>query len=216
MKSKKFFTTIFTIILAVSCSQPTLAGRVEYNAAQYNQITMKKGEKARLTVNYRRNVKLTSSNNKIVRVGKKGKITALKTGKVKIKVVKGKKVRKCTINVKKKLKEVTTKTVIVNSVYEDGYVKSNIKNNSDMIMMLSTPGGISRYENGEWKNVGTIEPITITGPYAYIISGDEVNLTKPLINLYDVSTPGRYRIEFTGKSINNNKSIMIYGEFEIK
>lgn len=96
MKKAVLFATSFVLLLAcVMCMLPM--GKM----AQAKTIVIEKGETYKLKI--KKGSKISVSDNEIVKVNKKGKITALKKGKCTVKVKKGKKVKKYKIRVDRRI-----------------------------------------------------------------------------------------------------------------
>lgn len=120
---------------AVDCS----ASNVSYVITTTPKLIMKKGTKVKMIYHKSwKKVKWISSNNEIVKVSKKGTVTAKKRGKAIIKVInKNGKTVKCKIAVKKKIKKATKKNVTVKiKQVNEGGIRYTIVNNSDENLVL--------------------------------------------------------------------------------
>ena len=211
-KTKLFIITILAIyVLAI----PVGASTVNYNASECSKIVMKKGTKAKVTNTGWKKFKVKSSDDKVVKIGKKGTIKAIKKGTVKVKLIKGKKAKKITVVVKKNTVDANINTIKATVNVQEGNINTVINNSSDRLLQINTNAIIEKFENNQWNSVGLKDEIVSSSPYTYVSSGKNCTIDKP-INIYNIVSPGTYRITFKCKVMETGKNLQIAEIFEVK
>ena len=98
---------------------------------------------------------------------------------------------------------------------QEGNINTVINNSSDRLLQINTNAIIEKFENNQWNSVGLKDEIVSSSPYKYVSSGKNCTIDKP-INIYNIVSPGTYRITFKCKVMETGKNLQIAEIFEVK
>ena len=188
------FISLFCVcmIYTVKCSASVEKYIIETN----HQLTMKKGTKIKFVCNEEwKSKRWKSTNKKIIKVNKKGKVTAFKKGKATIKVTNGEgKALTCKVTVKKNIVEATEKNVTLKVVdVHDEAASFVVSNNTDESIELLH---ISMNCASDEARI-TIKDPYLTGipPYICVPPKSKYKGSYSFSN-YEI-TPGQYKLKYT-------------------
>ena len=199
MKKKIVRFIPICILLFCICMGKTVkcsAAIEKYIIETNHRLTIKKGAKIKFVCNEEwKSKRWKSTNKKVIKVNKKGKVTALKKGKATIKVTNGEgKTLSCKVTVKKNIVEATEKNVTLKviDVHDEG-VSFVVSNNTDESIELlhismdcvSDKAGI------------TIKDPYLTGipPYICVPPKSKYKGGYSFSN-YEIA-PGQYKLKYT-------------------
>ena len=206
------FVMVFGICFVVLIANVRADSVNVYNIKNVNRLIVKKEGKIKFRTNLGNAVKWKSSNTKVAKVSKKGRVKTLKCGKTMITAKTDGKKYRCMLTVKKRIKKANANTVKMLITYNNGIAEIEFINDSDQLINV-TSSEFEQFINGKWESVALKGVTTGAEPYENVQAGERLLRKLALPNQYNM-TIGIYRKIYT--VLVGKRRIYIGDIFEIQ